>query len=81
MEMNIILKLILNKEGGGIYTVQDSNKWRSFLNTVISFRGYTTGGRFIDQLSKNYSPRREYYIQAIIWRAMSKGCVCLCKSM
>lgn len=38
MEKNIILKQILNKECGGIYMVQDSNKWLSFLNTVISFR-------------------------------------------
>ena len=38
MEKNIILKIILNKEVGVIYTVQDSNKWLSFLNTVISLR-------------------------------------------
>ena len=38
MEKNIILQLILIKVGGGIYTVQGSNKWLSFLNTEISLR-------------------------------------------
>ena len=38
MEKSVILKLISNKKGGGIYRVHDSNNWRSFLNTVLSLR-------------------------------------------